>query len=102
MRGSISQAKRAATGIMAGLMLVIMLFSVLYIAHEADHNCSGEDCAICACIQQCENLLRHSRSAVSFSAAVSLSFSCLIPFLCLSASVLAAETPVSAKIRLNN
>ena len=41
------------------LLAFVMLFSVLYIALEADHDCCGEGCAVCAQLQICENLLKN-------------------------------------------
>ena len=35
------------TRLLAAVLAVVMLFSAVYIAVEADHDCSGEDCAIC-------------------------------------------------------
>ena len=40
------------------LLAFAMLFSAFYIILEADHDCDGEDCAICAQICLCENILR--------------------------------------------
>lgn len=41
------------------LLVFIMLFSVLFIALEADHDCYGEGCAVCAQIRVCAKLLRN-------------------------------------------
>ena len=46
------------TRLLAAVLAVVMLFSAVYIAVEADHDCSGEDCAICQQIGVCENLLK--------------------------------------------
>ena len=35
------------TGLLAAVLAFVMLSSAVYIAVEADHDCSGEDCAIC-------------------------------------------------------
>ena len=55
--------------VLALLMAFIMLFSVLFIALEADHDCCGEDCAICAQIQACEDLLRNLITTAALAAA---------------------------------
>lgn len=52
-----TRPKRLAA-VLALLVAFVMLFSVLYIALEADHDCSGDDCVICAQLQICGNLLR--------------------------------------------
>ena len=38
---------RFMTRLLAVVLAVVMLSSAIYIAVEADHDCSGEDCAIC-------------------------------------------------------
>lgn len=55
--------------VLALLVAIIMLFSVLYIALEADHDCCGEGCAICAQIQVFEDLLRSLTTAATLIAA---------------------------------
>ena len=40
------------------LLALVMILSVSFIALNAHHNCSGEDCRICAQIRACEDLLR--------------------------------------------
>ena len=37
---------RMFTGLVAAAMVLVLLFSALYIAVEADHSCTGEDCAV--------------------------------------------------------
>ena len=43
--------------IVGAFAVAIILFFVCFIVAEAWHDCDGEDCPICACIQQCEQLL---------------------------------------------
>ena len=40
------------------LLALVMILSVSFIALNAHHDCSGEDCRICAQIRACEDLLR--------------------------------------------
>lgn len=35
------------TRLLAAVLAVVMLSSAVYLAVEADHDCSGDDCAIC-------------------------------------------------------
>ena len=71
------------------MLLVFVLFSAFCIAAEADHDCCGEDCPICACIQMCENTLRGNKSGTAVQVSV------LIPvlFALLPAAALAAAVP---------
>ena len=64
---------RLITGLLAAVLAAVMLSSAVYIAVEANHNCSGEDCAICHQLQVCENLLKSiglAGAAAVFAAAV--------------------------------
>ncbi len=99
---STAKVLRITAGIMGLMMLVLVLFSAFYIAAEADHDCCGEECPICACIHQCENILRGiGDGAAGRSAAVAP----VILILFAAAFVIAAvsqDTLVSRKVRLNN
>lgn len=60
--------KRSAA-VLALLVAFLMLFSVLFIALEADHDCCGEGCAVCTQIRACEDLLRNLMTASVLAAA---------------------------------
>ena len=94
--------KRISAGIMGILMLFIMLFSAFFIAAEADHDCTGEDCPICACIGQCENILHQIGSGIASCTAVIISIVFLFVSVNLFASIFPQETLVSRKVRMNN
>ncbi|MCR5746090.1 MAG: hypothetical protein K6G03_00095, partial [Lachnospiraceae bacterium] len=49
--------KRAAVAV-AIIILTAVIFSVFYTALETKHECSGEDCPVCAFLLQCEILIR--------------------------------------------
>ncbi|MCR5090979.1 MAG: hypothetical protein K6C08_15885 [Oscillospiraceae bacterium] len=49
--------KQRWTAVLAVLLVFAMLFSALYIALEAHHECTGEGCAVCAQIRACMELL---------------------------------------------
>ncbi len=97
-----SRSLRITAGIMGLMMLFIVLFSSFFIAAEADHDCSGEDCMICASIQKCENTLR----SLGDGNTLQLSFIALVLFVLLDAVIpdnkVPQDTPVSRKVRLNN
>ena len=94
-------ARRISAGIAGVLMLVFVLFSVFFIAHEAHHDCTGEDCPVCAASRLCERILccAGTRGAAWIS---------LLPvlFVLLAAPPalygLARITPISVKVRMNN
>lgn len=65
--------KRDMSAVLALLLALMLLFSALFIALEADHDCAGEDCAICAQISMCENLLQQLTLALLALAAAGVS-----------------------------
>ena len=90
------------TRLLAAVLAVVMLFSAVYIAIETDHDCSGEDCAICHQIGVCENLLK-SLGLASAAAAVTAAFT----YTMCKAILPCAETTdtltlVALKVKLSN
>ena len=97
-----SKALRIAAGIMGLMMLILVLFSAFYIAAEADHDCCGEGCPICACIHQCEKTLRGIGDGTAVQCATIVP---AILILFAAAFVIPAvfrDTLISRKVRLNN
>ncbi len=39
-------------------VVVVMLFSSIYIGNHIHHDCSGEDCAVCCVLAQCSSNLK--------------------------------------------
>lgn len=87
---------------LACLIVLAIVFPSLFCALEADHPCSGDDCAVCHVISQ---LLQFEQSGAS-TAPDSLptpwcaSFAFFAILLCLW--VFKIETPVSRKVRIND
>ena len=90
------------TRLLAAVLAVVMLSSAIYIAVEADHDCSGDDCAICRQISICENLLK-SLGLAGAAAAISAAFTytvCRAILPC--AETIDTLTLVSLKVKLLN
>ncbi len=51
--------------LLAVTVIFAVLFSALFIAQNADHNCIGDDCQICYAISVCENVLKTIGSALA-------------------------------------
>lgn len=90
------------TRLLAAVLAVVMLFSAVYIAVEANHDCSGEDCAICHQLQACENLLKSiglAGAAAVFAVAVRYALCRIIPS---CAELVRTFTLVSLKVKLSD
>ena len=93
---------RLITRLLAAVLAAVMLSSAIYIAVEANHTCSGEDCAICHQLQVCENLLKSIGlvdAAAVFAAAVRYALCSVIPS---CAELVRTFTLVSLKVKLSD
>ena len=93
---------RLITRLLAAVLAAVMLSSAIYIAVEANHNCSGEDCAICHHLQVCENLLKSiglAGAAAVFAAAGRHAPCRVIPS---CAELVRTFTLVSLKVKLSD
>ena len=59
-RSSFLKSIRLIAAILCGMVVFAVLFSAVFIAMEADHDCSGENCPVCACLQLCEQFLHRT------------------------------------------
>ena len=93
---------RFMTRLLAAVLAVVMLSSAIYIAVEANHDCSGDDCAICRQISICENLLK-SLGLAGAAAAITAAFTytvCRAILPC--AEMIGTLTLVALKVKLSN
>jgi hypothetical protein len=92
---------RFVSGIIAVMMLSFVLLVSAFVAFEAHHDCEGEDCPICACIEQCRAILRMAAKTggkqVSFMIPVAV-------FLAVNVyvSMARSDSLVSRKVRLDD
>lgn len=94
--------KLIITAVIVPVIICALFFSMYYIASEADHDCCGGDCPICAEINLFQNVINQIGAgfllkvieAFLFLAVVSESASA-IDYLCFA-------TLVTHKIRMNN
>ena len=87
---------------MAAMVLFVVLFSAFFIMSHADHDCIGEDCPVCACIQQCENLLHGMGDGSIYAASGILPVVLIVGFILASYCIVASDTPISTKVRIND
>ena len=97
-----TKKSRLITGLLAAVLAAVMLSSAVYIAVEANHDCSGDDCAICRQISICENLLK-SLGLAGAAAAISAAFTYTVcmPILPCTETI-GTLTLVALKVKLSN
>ncbi|MBP5159522.1 MAG: hypothetical protein ILP10_04415 [Lachnospiraceae bacterium] len=94
--------KRITACVMAIMMLAIMLFSAFFVAHEMEHDCTGEDCPVCACIEWCENALHRMGAGLLAGVVRTMTWIAILLSVCLVTLFVARRTPVSGKVRIND
>lgn len=88
--------------IVSVLMILTVMFSVFFIAAEADHECEGAHCHVCECIEICVTILQRFGFKASSSSAVGASAFVALLAVLIPAGTYTFTTPVSLKVRLNN
>ena len=97
-----SKKCRVVAILIAAAVLFVMLSSACYIAIEADHDCTGEDCPICYQISVCENTLKslgQAVASVTLAIFIGVSAASLLSFVKRSA---VHTTLVSLKVKLSD
>ncbi len=98
-----SRQKRIFAFVLCISMMFVLFASSAYIAHEADHDCTGDHCEICENIAQLEVLVK----TFSLLGVILLALFALLSFLRAlrvedRLCAYHAPTLVSWKVRLNN
>ena len=84
------------------LFLFVTFASLFYIVKEENHNCTGEDCPICANIHQAEQTLRNLGAGTVIHATVNPVLFMFVLAIAGQAFVVSNTSLVSQKVRLNN
>ena len=92
--------KRVLAALLAVAVLFVMLYSALFIAVHADHDCDGEDCPICYQINVCQNTLKNLSFAVSVAVLAAAFTYTLCRSISACADVIPSYTLVSLKVKL--
>lgn len=93
--------RRLAAWILAATIILSLILSFSFEIKEANHDCQGESCPICAMIQQFEDNFRSAGPAVpDTSDAIAV---CSIALtLCTITVFVVSDTLISRKVRLND
>lgn len=78
-----------------------MLFASVYVAAEAEHDCIGEDCPICALVDQCEGILKSAGDG-SVTVGLAIFLGVLITAaVSMTSQEVFLPTPITERVRLN-
>lgn len=95
-------AKRTTALLLAAAVLFGMLFSAVFIASEAGHDCSGAECTICEAITVCTVLLKTAVFTATVLFAVAACGTGLSRKSTAYTAAYAVHTPVTLKTKLSD
>ena len=88
--------------LLAVVLAVAMLSSAVYLALASDHDCAGENCAVCRQIRACENLLKTLGLAGAATAVTAAFTYALCRAILPRAEMNGTLTLVALKVKLSN
>ena len=93
---------RLLSGIVCTMLIVVMFVSLFYIVKEENHQCTGEDCPVCACIHQAEQTLRNLGTGLVVAVRVSFTVTGGMPGGSGYCSTVRCSSLVAQKVRMND
>ena len=85
----------------AAVLLAGLFLSAIFVPHHIDHDCTGEDCPICAVVLLARVNLQNLNFTPEIASFVQRFSFVLLAFF-VAGEIFVSKTPVSEKIRLNN
>lgn len=98
-----SKVLKLIAPVLAALIILTVFMSLLFVIHEAHHNCTGEDCPVCARIEACISTVKNFIDIVTVAVLLSVIAALLIITSLPPNKIFGKEkTPVYLKVKLLN
>lgn len=97
-----AKRKRIAALVIASLILCALLVSECFLAAESDHDCTGDNCAVCCVLNVCENVLRTLGTTLMLAAVCALVREACARVQSFAAFSAVSANPVSLKVKLSD
>ncbi|MDO4344909.1 MAG: hypothetical protein Q4C50_08920 [Eubacteriales bacterium] len=97
-----TKKQRVPVLIMCLIFAAAVFLSMLFIVKEADHDCAGENCPVCACIHQAERTLKQLGTGKVESVPLMEKLPSVIMAIFLAVLMLPCVSLISRKVRLND
>ena len=93
--------RRAAWILLVGFLLAVLV-SLTFCAEEVNHDCTGADCAVCAQLKLCENILHIGKDRSGRFIQTLAPHFVLAALLSLCSPLLLIKTPIRLKVKLSD
>lgn len=97
-----SRLKKITAWTAMAAVVFVMLFSVLFISRHVHHECTGEDCPVCAEMMQCSDNVKNISMTVVVATTVFLSCQSVRKKIQRVMAVYSTGSLISQKVRMNN
>lgn len=97
--------KKTARGFRKALgvfMVLSLLCAFIFIAFEAHHECEGEQCPICACLEECVRTVRGLGDSLPILSALVVIYVATVMVSLAESEEIIFNTPVLFKVRMND
>ena len=101
MTCTVKQRRHAAWILLIGFLLAVLV-SLTFCAEEVNHDCTGADCAICAQLNLCENVLRTGKDSSGQFIRTPVPHFAVAALLSLCSPLLLIKTPIRLKVKLSD
>ncbi|MBO4882545.1 MAG: hypothetical protein J5570_03435 [Lachnospiraceae bacterium] len=88
--------------ILSAVLFLLLSFSAFYIAEESVHECSGEECPICECLQICEGILYETQGARLIIISALIAYVFIFSIGTVNGRLCSFDTLVSEKVRMDS
>lgn len=102
MAGMIDGKKRVIALLTAVVLLAVLIFSLTFVVSHLDHDCTGEDCPVCAEIGAALNVIRVISGAAACAACVFLLYNLKENISLFLGRSVCLVSLIRLKIRMNN
>ena len=97
-----AKQRRCAAWILLVGFLLAVLVSLVFCAEEVNHDCTGADCAVCAQLKLCENILHIGKDSSGQFIWTPAPHFVLAALLSLCSPLLLMKTPIRLKVKLSD
>ena len=101
MNCTAKQRRRAAWILLVGFLLAVLV-SLTFCAEEVNHDCTGADCAVCAQLKLCENILHIGKDRSGQFIRTLAPHFVLAVLLSLCSPLLLIKTPIRLRVKLSD
>ncbi|MBR1854293.1 MAG: hypothetical protein IJ794_14335 [Lachnospiraceae bacterium] len=95
------KCRKLSAIVMIMAVVLMLLFSTVYLVEEADHDCVGENCPVCDCLAWCGNFVRRLSDITVSQVMCLLLIVCGLMTSAELADGISMPTLITWKVRLN-